>query len=151
MRPQRCPRGRERGAALVELALVAPVLALFAVGVVDLGRAYQLKARLTNAAREGAVFAQYFPSRVDSTGQACADPGNITFAVRNEAGQGDAFSVAVRTAGGMPITGCERSTVAGGSSVVVSASTPFDVMSPVAAAVVGTRLTLRADVEVVVQ
>jgi hypothetical protein len=136
----------------VELALVAPILALFAVGVVDLGRAYQLKARLTNAAREGAVFAQYFPSRVDDTGPVCVDPGNITFAVRNEGGQGGAFGVTVRRGSdGAAVTGCDRTTVARGSNVVISASAPFEVISPVAAALVGSRLTLRADVEVVVQ
>jgi Flp pilus assembly pilin Flp len=150
--PSRWHRERERGAALVELALISPIVALFAVGVVDVGRAYQLKARLTNAVREGAVFAQYFPSRVDNSRPECADPGNIAFAVRNEAGQSYPFGVSVRRAAdGTPITGCETSAVARGSSVVISASTPFDVMSPVAAAVVGRQLTLRAELEVVVQ
>ena len=151
LRPLGAARG-EAGAALVECALVVSVLALLAVGVVDMGRAYRLQTRLTNAAREGAVYAQYFPTRVDSSGAACADPGNVIFAVRNEAGEADAFNVAVRTAGdGTLITGCDQTAVPPGTTVVVSASTPFRVLTPIVAVLVGSQLTLRSGVEVVVQ
>lgn len=147
----RRPHG-EQGAALVEFALIVPLLALLALGLVDLGRAYRLKTQLANAAREGAVFAQHFPARVDSSGTACADPGNIAFAVRTEAGRRDPFTVEVRKAGDTtPITGCDRTAVPAGANVIVSASSSFDVMTPIVAALVGDRLTLRADVQVVVQ
>ena len=143
---------RQSGAALVELALVAPILALLAVGVVDIGRAYRVKTQLANAAWEGASYAQFFPSRADNSGAACADPGNVAFVARNEAGSVGSFTVAVTNASsGAAITGCEATSVAPGTKLVVTTSTPFDVLTPVAAVIVGNRLTLRVSVEVVVQ
>ena len=44
----------ERGTALLEAAVTIPILLLIAVGIFDLGRAYQTWEVLTNAAREGA-------------------------------------------------------------------------------------------------
>ena len=44
----------ERGAELLEAAITIPILLLIAVGIFDLGRAYQTWEVLTNAAREGA-------------------------------------------------------------------------------------------------
>jgi Flp pilus assembly protein TadG len=51
-------RGRdERGAALLEMAFVLPLLLLVCVGILEFGRAYQTWQVLTNAAREGARLA----------------------------------------------------------------------------------------------
>jgi Flp pilus assembly protein TadG len=48
-------RGRdERGAAVVEFALILPVLVLFVFGIVEFGRAYSARIELTAAVREGA-------------------------------------------------------------------------------------------------
>jgi len=47
----------ERGSQLLELALALPFLMVFAVGIFDFGGAYNLKQRISNAAREGARFA----------------------------------------------------------------------------------------------
>lgn len=44
----------ERGAALVEFALVLPVLMLFVFGIVSFGQAYSARIELTSAVREGA-------------------------------------------------------------------------------------------------
>jgi Flp pilus assembly protein TadG len=44
----------ERGSAVIETALAIPLLLLFGVGALELGRAYQTSLELTNAAREGA-------------------------------------------------------------------------------------------------
>ena len=43
---------RQRGAALVESAMVIPILLLISAGVFEFGRAYQTWQVLTNAARE---------------------------------------------------------------------------------------------------
>jgi len=51
----------ERGANLVELALLLPFLFMLLMGVADLGRAFYTYVSLTNAAREGARFASRFP------------------------------------------------------------------------------------------
>ncbi len=45
---------KRRGAATVEFAIVAPILFLFVFGVIEYGRALQVKQVLTNTAREGA-------------------------------------------------------------------------------------------------
>ncbi len=47
-------RRDERGAAVVEFALVLPVLVLFVFGIVEFGRAYNARIELTAAVREGA-------------------------------------------------------------------------------------------------
>lgn len=43
----------DRGAALVEAAIVLPVLVLLVFGLVEFGRAYNTQITLTHAAREG--------------------------------------------------------------------------------------------------
>ncbi len=58
-RPRRSSRlfgasGGEHGQALIEAALVIPLMLLIAVGIFEFGRAYQTWQILTNAAREGA-------------------------------------------------------------------------------------------------
>jgi Flp pilus assembly protein TadG len=50
-------RGGERGAALVEFALVLPMLLVVIFGVVDFGFVFQRYEVITNAAREGARLA----------------------------------------------------------------------------------------------
>jgi Flp pilus assembly protein TadG len=47
-------RRDERGAAIVEFALILPVLVLFVFGIVEFGRAYSARIQLTAAVREGA-------------------------------------------------------------------------------------------------
>lgn len=46
-------RTSDRGASLVEAALVMPILILLVFGVVEFGRAYNAQISLTHAAREG--------------------------------------------------------------------------------------------------
>lgn len=43
-----------RGAALVEFAMVAPLMILFTMGLIDIGRMTMVKQLLVNASREGA-------------------------------------------------------------------------------------------------
>ena len=51
---RRPSRGRDRGAAAVELALVLPVLLIILFGIIDFGRMLHTQITLTEAAREGA-------------------------------------------------------------------------------------------------
>jgi len=55
----------QRGASLVETALVMGILILLAIGVGDLGRAFHGYIVITNAAREGARYASHFPADQD--------------------------------------------------------------------------------------
>ena len=52
-------RNSERAQALVEFALLLPLLAMIALGAVDLGRIYFAYTTVTNAAREGAMCASW--------------------------------------------------------------------------------------------
>lgn len=54
----------ERGANLVEFAIVAPLLVLLLLGIADIGRAFYSYITITNAAREGVRFASRFPDNL---------------------------------------------------------------------------------------
>ena len=51
--------GSARGAALVELAVALPLLAIILVGTIDFGRAFRTAMIVTNAARAGALFGSH--------------------------------------------------------------------------------------------
>jgi hypothetical protein len=142
----------QSGTALVEFALVLPLLAVLSLGVVDLGRAYWLKTRLLSAARVGSTYARDYPSQV-SVGPTCADPHNIVYASRHEEGASNGFSVAVANAstGGAPIAGCNTTTIPPGTRVTVVVSAPFEMLTPLLSLVMSESRTLRASSEVVVQ
>jgi hypothetical protein len=57
---------RERGASLVEFALVLPLMLMIIVGLVSAGAAYNLKITLTHAAREAARYATILPIPADA-------------------------------------------------------------------------------------
>jgi Flp pilus assembly protein TadG len=44
----------ERGAAVIEFALVLPILVLLVLGIMEFGRAYHVQTTISGAAREGA-------------------------------------------------------------------------------------------------
>jgi len=50
-------RRNERGATIVEAALVIPILLMFIIGILEFGRAYNEYQVVTNAAREAARYA----------------------------------------------------------------------------------------------
>ena len=54
--PPWCRDGDQRGQAVVELALLLPVLLLLCMGTVDFGRGLNSWVAMQNAAREGAFF-----------------------------------------------------------------------------------------------
>jgi Flp pilus assembly protein TadG len=58
---------RERGASLVEFALVLPLLLMIVLGLVSAGAAYNLKITLTHAAREAARYAAILPTDGDTS------------------------------------------------------------------------------------
>ena len=58
-------RRSERGASLIETALVLPLLLLLVGGIVDFGFAFNNYITITNAAREGARYASRFPNDAD--------------------------------------------------------------------------------------
>jgi len=99
-----------RAQALVEMALILPLLLLLILGAVDFGRLFMTKFILTNAAREGANYiAYYFDKDNIAASQEAAkpvilaegnssgitiDPGKITFTGCCTAGQPVSVTVA---------------------------------------------------------
>ena len=57
----------ERGQALVEFALVLPILLILVLGIIEFGRAWNLHQTITHAAREGARLAAVFYPAVTQT------------------------------------------------------------------------------------
>ena len=135
--------GNERGQALLETALVLPVVLLISVGIFEFGRAYQLVQVLTNAAREGARIAvMYGTNEADIRARVTA---------YLDAGQ-------VPANGGMTIDVNQSATIVVGtgtaSASVVTVNYPytFMVLNPVANLVVhgtttGGPITLSASAE----
>jgi hypothetical protein len=145
-------RGRgARGAALIEFALVFPVLALLVLGTVDAGRAYITWNQAKNAAREGAAYAQLYPNRPFVGPGECADPNNVEY--RAQAESGTDFSIATQRVDVSPavtIAACvptsSPSAVPAGAEVRVTASRPFAPLTPFIDI-----SSITADVTVVVQ
>jgi Flp pilus assembly protein TadG len=58
----------DRGASIIELALVAPVLASLLIGMVDLSRAYSYKLKLEQAAQRAIEKVQQYQSSTSTAG-----------------------------------------------------------------------------------
>ncbi|NNC91061.1 MAG: pilus assembly protein [Acidimicrobiia bacterium] len=56
----------DRGTSTLELAFVAPLLFVLALGIVDMGRALALSVTVSEAAQEGVIFAGHDPSDPDA-------------------------------------------------------------------------------------
>lgn len=142
----------ERGAAMVEFAIVLPLMVVLVFGTIDIGRAYMAWNQVKGAAREGAGYAQFFPNRATNVG-ICVDPDNVRFKALQE-GDGDTTSYSVSTKRVDPpqstIT-CGGTAVPPGAKVRVTVSQPFEVITPIASRLVGNPLVISASVEVVVQ
>lgn len=102
-----------RGAAIVEFAVVVPVFLTLVAGTVELGRAIVVQQLLTNASREGARIAGYNTTLTTST---------VTTAV-NTYLSNDGITGATTTVSPSPAS------VAGGQSISVTVSIPFNSVS----------------------
>lgn len=152
MRSARTSRS-ERGASIIEFAVLAPVMVLIVMGVVDLARGYQMQIRLENAAREGAAYAERYPNDVS-----CATVTDITDRVIAEDGVDTLpdFEVAVfaEDAGGdmtVPVTGCGGTAADSGDHVLVEASGRFDILTPLVAQVVGGSIDITGSAQIEVR
>lgn len=142
----------QRGTAIVEFALFLPFLALLTFATIDLGRAYSLHQKLSNAAREGAAYAQYHPGRISSSG-ICTDPENIRYkALAEDKGTAAGYTVTVTNAAtGAAIPGPCTTGIAPGTRVKVTVTGTFTLLTPIAKAFISSPATLRRSAEVVVQ
>ena len=99
---------RERGAAAVEFALVAPLLILLVVGIAEFGRAYYLQTTLSGSAREAVR----------------------TMALKNDATAArttakSAASPLVLTDGQIAVAGCPTPGGTSNATVTISYTMPF--------------------------
>ena len=65
------PREDDRGAIVVEFALILPILLILLFGIIEFGRAYNTQIALQGAAREGA--------RALALGDSATDAANASF------------------------------------------------------------------------
>jgi Flp pilus assembly protein TadG len=133
--PVKHAAGHGRGQALVELALILPVLVLLAMGTLDLGRAFGAYLSMANAAREGAMYASLHPSDANLA----ADVTSVVLAELN--GAVPATPSVTITPSAVPLPR--------GSSVRVTVRAPFSLFTT---AILGLRsVSLQASSTVVVQ
>lgn len=71
-------RPRSRGQALVELALILPVLLVMVAGAIDVGRLFFAYVTIEDAAKEGALYGASNPT-CDVSKAGCPDPSNVTY------------------------------------------------------------------------
>ncbi len=92
----------QRGTALIEFALVLPMLIVLTFLVVDLSRAFMMKSLLDQAAREGArtlaadsTSARAMAMATNLTTAAGLDPSRVTVTYDQAVAQGDPVTVTV--------------------------------------------------------
>lgn len=134
--------------------MITPVMVLLVMGVLDLSRGYKMQIELSNAAREGAAFAQIYPNDVY-----CPSKDDIIERVQDERDgivTTNSFTVRVFTedaSGDMTVevTGCGGTTVDAGDRVRVEVSGIFDVFTPLIEEISGPVIYINRSAEVVVQ
>ncbi len=134
---------KQRGAALVEAAMVLPILLLISAGIFEFGRAYQTWQVLTNAAREGArvaVLPNGGPASTEALVRQYMQDGQLSkFATA---------AVSVDRAAAITVNGAPQTA----SRVVIDYPFDFMVLAPVAQLVasgstVGGSLIMRASAQ----
>jgi TadE-like protein len=130
--------GSERGAELVEFALVLPLLMVVIMGVFDFGLAFQRYEVITNAAREGArmgsLEANYCEADIRSRVTAYASAAGLPAAPITVVN----WNVAIPVPGGPAITGVQ---------VIVTYGHGFALVGPILGLINGSlgSVTLRAE------
>lgn len=117
---------RSRGQALVELALVTPILLVLLLGAIDLGRLFYAQITVTNAAREGAMVAAVTPGSF-SAGAACNTSTNAVTCAATREGQGGFVTVAATDVAMSCDASCSRTY---GNTVTVTVTGHFQLLTP---------------------
>jgi uncharacterized repeat protein (TIGR01451 family) len=144
-------RPASRGQALVELALVVPILLLLFAAAADLGRAFYAYVALENAVKEGAVFGARHPACFDQYGGfGCAGANNVISRVQDElqglrnpdgtlvAPTAQCFAPSAPTTP-VALTDCDE-----GYAYTVRATHNFRLITPILGSILGDGLTLRS-------
>ena len=118
-----------RGQALLESALVVPVIMLLALGAIDFGRVFAATLTASNAAKQAAAFAAQHQADGSSAGGSCLRTW------------GQTVDVAIQSGSSLGV-GCSNVTIAAGTAdpygrtpITVTVSAPFSTFTPVASGV----------------
>ncbi len=121
---------QRRGAIAVEMAIVAPILALCLISVYDLGNALQQHIRLREAVRAGGLFAQTYPDDLSgiqsAVTSAVSDWNNVSVSTPNR--YCECWNLANNTFSSTNSCNSECSSGTQLGFVSVSASRPFSAM-----------------------
>ena len=119
---------RSRGQALVELALILPVLLLILLAAIDFGRVLFSWIEVTNAAREGAAYAILNPTDLSGISVRAAQETSV----QGQRGEGAlTVGVSCRESATQTIVACNNAPVTGlGSQVTVDVARPFTFFTP---------------------
>ena len=152
MRRPRCDslvgRGRnEHGVALVEFALLLPLLAFLTFGIIDLSRVYVLYDQAHSAAQQAAQFAATHPGQLHKyAGTQCQDPTNAEWHGNNEGSHTFSYTFSSN------VTSCVTSpsqlpaTSAAGQPLRVTATGSMTLLTPFLNVVVGNPLKVSSSV-----
>ncbi len=155
-KPSRFAPDRRSGQAVVEFALIVPLLFLIMVIIIDFGRALYIQVALQNGAREGARYGTVHPTLVTSFDK--VNPDNIVYRASTEPAATVPTSnvtVTCTTPAGISTTAlmtgkqvadsafvlCAKS----GSRLEVRVTAQFAPLTPVISNIVGSSLTLTGD------
>ncbi len=114
-------RRRCRGAAVVELAITMPLLALIALGVTEFSQFVDAAQVVSNASRRGARLAAR-----NETVTASEVQNDVTAFLTGALGSSASISVQVVNGSGTPITSGDLSAISSGSPIRVDVSLNFD-------------------------
>lgn len=132
-------RGRTRGQALVELALILPLMILLLAAALDLGRLFYSGITVTNAAREGALEAAYNPDSFQA-GLPCDRTDNRVMCRAINEASGSFVTVVPAD---VSLTCTPSCTPAMGSKVKVTVVGHFSLLTPILSVFTGgTNVTL---------
>lgn len=111
---------KRRGAAVVEFAIVAPVLTMLTLGSIDIGRAIHVAQLVSNASREGARTA----SRVDVTDENTAIDAAKDY-LESAGIDRTSVTVLVKDGNGSSISGGDLTTITSGDPISVEVSASY--------------------------
>ncbi len=114
-------RRRCRGAAVAELAVTMPLLALIAMGVTEFSQYVNAAQVVSNASRRGARLAAR-----NATVTASEVQNDVTAFLTGALGSSASISVQVVNGSGTPITSGDLTTISTGSPIRVDVSLNFD-------------------------
>jgi Flp pilus assembly protein TadG len=163
LRRRRSRRDRSRGQTLVEFALILPVFLMLTLGVVDGARVFNAYISITNAAREGALYAASGTNYTKwcSTTTTVACPANSNSSNQSNSPDNIAYRVQQETSGltqsnlvlSAPVCDATPSVPCSSSSqnVTVTVQYSLTLFVPLVSALMGSPVQMTATTTAVIQ